>query len=172
VAAVAAVVAVALAAWILTMPGVRAEASDSPAAVAERSVAQERASLTAEAAAEKLVGPVLSYNYKTMAEDLERIRGNMTEKMGEKQAASWPEITNEAVAQQIVVEATPAGTALTRVSPKGDRATVVAFIDQYVEKQGAQPFVLRMWATLSLVKSSGSEGRWLLDDICTDDTCG
>jgi Mce-associated membrane protein len=135
-------------------------------------VVQDRAALEAEAAAEKMVGPVLSYNYQTMAEDLERIRGNMTEKMGEKQAAAWPELTEEAEAQQIVVEAVPTGTALTRVSPEGDRATVVVFIDQQVQKQRAQPFVLRMWATMSLVKASGSEGRWLLDDICTDDSCG
>lgn len=171
-AAVAAVLSLALAAWILTMPGVRADAADSPARVAERGALQQRAAVEAEAAAEKLVGPVLSYNHETMAADLERIRGNMTAKMGEKQAASWPEITKEAEAQEIVVEATPAGTALIRVSPKGDRATVVAFVDQFVEKKGAQPFVLRMWATMSLVEASGGEGRWLLDDICTDDTCG
>lgn len=171
-AAVAAVLSLALAVWILTMPGVRADASDSPARVEERSAVQARASLEAEAAAEKLVGPVLSYNHETMAADLERILGNMTEQMGKKQAASWPEITKEAEAQEIVVEATPAGTALIRVSPKGDRATVVAFVDQYVEKKGAEPFVLRMWATMSLLKASGGDGRWLLDDICTDDTCG
>lgn len=171
-AAVAAVLSVALAVWVLTTPGARADAADSPAAVAERAVVQDRASLSAETAAEQMVGPVLSYNYKTMAEDLARIRGNMTEKLGEKQAASWPDITKEAEQQQVVVEAVPAGTALTRVSPAGDRATVVVFIDQQVQKQATQPFVLRMWATMSLVKASGSESRWLLDDICTDDSCG
>lgn len=171
-AAVAAALSLALAVWILTMPGARADASDSPARVAERGARQERAAIEAEEAAERLVGPVLSYNHETMPADLERIRSNMTAKMGEKQASSWPEISEEAVAQEIVVQATPAGTALIRVSPQGDRATVVVFVDQFVEKKGAEPFVLRMWATLSLVKNAGSDGRWLLDDICTDDTCG
>ncbi|MFC5731088.1 J domain-containing protein [Nocardioides vastitatis] len=171
-AAVAAVLSVALAVWVLATPGVRVDAADSPGAIAERAVVQERAALAAEQAAEQMVGPVLSYNHKTMAEDLERIRGNMTDKLGEKQAASWPDITKEAEEQQIVVEAAATGAALTRVASDGERATVVVFVDQQVQKKDAEPFVLRMWATMSLVKASGSEGRWLLDDICTDDSCG
>ncbi|WP_168798345.1 hypothetical protein, partial [Nocardioides sp.] len=167
-----AVLSVALAVWVLATPGVRVDAADSPGAIAERAVVQERAALAAEQAAEQMVGPVLSYNHKTMAEDLERIRGNMTDKLGEKQAASWPDITKEAEEQQIVVEAAATGAALTRVASDGERATVVVFVDQQVQKKDAEPFVLRMWATMSLVKASGSEGRWLLDDICTDDSCG
>lgn len=170
VAGVAAVLAIALAIWVFTLDGVRAEAS--PQDVAERAAVQEEAAESVESAAEQMVAPVLSYNHKTMEADLDRLQGYLTQQMADKQAKAWPELTKEAVAQEVVVEAAATGTALTRVDPDGKRATVVVFIDQYVQKKGAQPFVLRMWATMSLVRADGSEGRWLLDDLCTDDSCG
>ncbi|MFC7504728.1 hypothetical protein, partial [Nocardioides sp. GCM10030258] len=162
--------AVLLAIGTFTLPGVRAD--ESPKDVAERSQAQDKATLAVESAAEQMVTPVLSYNHKTMDEDLARLKGFLTPRMAEKQSAAWPELTKEAQAQEIVVEATPTGTALTRVDPAGKRATVVVFIDQYVEKKAAEPFVLHMWATMSLVREGGDDGRWLLDDLCTDDSCG
>ena len=106
-----------------------------------------------------------------MAADLERRREYLTPALAEKQAKGWPEITKEAISQQAVVEAAPTATALTRIDPDGERATVVVYLDQRVSKKGAEPFVLRMWATLSLVKASGSERTWLLDDLCTDASC-
>ncbi|KRA30889.1 MULTISPECIES: J domain-containing protein [unclassified Nocardioides] len=145
---------------------------DLPSAVAERRTDQDKITLAVEGAAERMVAPVLSYNHKTMDEDLARLKGFLTTKMADKQSAAWPELTKEAQAQQIVVEATPTGTALTRVDPNGKRATVVVFINQYVEKKSTEPFVLHMWATMSLVREGGADGRWLLDDLCTDDTCG
>lgn len=168
-AGIAAVLSVVLAIWLATLPGARGDESAKDRA--ERNVALERAALDAEGAAEQMVAPVLSYNHKTMAADLERLRGHMTDAMAEKQAAGWPELTKEAEAQQVVVEAKSAGAALTRVDRTGRRATVVVFIDQYVTKADKDPFVLRMWATFSLVKASGSASRWLLDDLCTDDSC-
>lgn len=168
--AVAAVLAVVLAVCTFALPGVRAD--ESPGDIAERSAAQDKATLAAESAAEQMVAPVLSYNHKTMDEDLARLKGFLTTKMADKQSAAWPELTKEAQAQQIAVEATATGTALTRVDPDGRRATVVVFIDQYVEKKATEPFVLHMWATMSLVREGGTEGRWLLDDLCTDDSCG
>lgn len=169
-AAVAAVLLLVLTVALLRTPGASAE--ESPKEVAQRTEVQERAAVSAEDAAEKMVAPVLSYDHRTMAEDLERIQSHMTQQMADKQAAAWPELTKEAVAQRIVVEASAAGTALTRVAPDGERATVVVFIDQVVQKARDQPFVLRMWATLSLVRADGSADRWLLDDLCTEDNCG
>ena len=167
---VAAVLALVLAVVVLLQPG--ALGDDTASAVKERNTVEERAAVAAEGAAEQMVGPVLSYNYKTMAADLERHRGYMTSALAEKQARTWPEITKEAEGQKIVVEARATGTALTRVDPAGDRATVVVFVDQYVTKAGGKPFVLQMWATLLLVRQGGGEGRWVLDDLCTDGRCG
>lgn len=167
---VAAGLAVLLAIWVLTLPGVRADAS--PKDVAERAASQERATLEVESAAEQMVAPVLSYNHQTMDEDLERLKGYVTSQMAEKQSRAWPDLTAEAEAQEIVVQATATGTALTRVDPDGKRATVVVFIDQDVVKKANEEFVLQMWATMSLVRDDSDNGRWLLDDICTDDRCG
>lgn len=168
-AGVVAVLALTLVAWLVSLDGVRADTS--PKDAAERATRLERATLAVESAAEQMVAPVLSYNYETMAADLERRREYLTPALAEKQAKGWPEITKEAVSQQAVVEAAPTATALTRIDPDGKRATVVVYLDQRVAKKGTEPFVLRMWATLSLVKSSGSEDTWLLDDLCTDASC-
>lgn len=167
---VVALLALALAVGVLLMPG--ATGDDTAKAVSERNTRAERAALSAEGAAEQMVAPVLSYNYKTMADDLERHRGYMTTTLADKQARAWPEITKEAESQQIVVEAKASATALTRVDPAGDRATVVVYVDQYVTKAGGKPFVLQMWATLSLKRASGSAERWQLEDLCTDASCG
>lgn len=167
---VIAVLALVLAIGVLLLPG--ATGDDTAKAVSERNTRAERAALSAEGAAEQMVAPVLSYNYKTMADDLERHRGYMTTTLADKQSRAWPEITKEAESQQIVVEAKATATALTRVDPAGDRATVVVYVDQYVTKAGGKPFVLQMWATLSLQRASGSAERWQLDDLCTDASCG
>lgn len=165
---VAAAVALLLALVVVLLPGARADVS--PKDAAKQAVSQDRTTLAVESAAEQLVAPVLSYNHKTMAADLERLKGFVTDQMADKQSKAWPEITKEAEAQQIVVEASPTATALNRIDAGGNRATVVVFIDQYVTKKSAEPFVLRMWATLVLVREGGGDGRWLLDDICTDDS--
>ncbi|WP_370289270.1 J domain-containing protein [Nocardioides sp.] len=168
---VVAVLALALSIWVGTLPGTW-PASDSPRAAAARGAEVERAGLSAEGAAEQMVGPVLSYNHQTMAADLDRLRGYLTDEMAAKQTKAWPELTTEAQAQQIVVQASVTGTALTRVSKDGDRATVVVFIDQAVTKKGAQPFTLNMWATMELVRSAKGPQGWLLADLCTDASCG
>lgn len=165
---IAAVLALLLALFVFALPGVRADVS--PKQATERELSQDRTTLAVEGAAEQLVAPVLSYNHKTMDADLERLKGYVTDKMADKQSKAWPDITKEAQSQQIVVEATATGTALNRIDPNGKRATVVVFIDQYVTKKSAQPFVLKMWATLVLVRDGGADGRWLLDDLCTDDS--
>ena len=46
-----------------------------------------------------------------------------------------------------------------------DRADIVVFVNQDTIKGKAEPFVLKMWATLRMVKT---DGRWLVDDIVTD----
>lgn len=169
--AVAAVLAIALVGWLVSLEGVRADSS--PKDVAERSARQERAMVSAEFAAEQMVAPVLSYNHETMDADLARRTEYLTTKMADKQAKAWPEITKEAISQEIVVEASATAAALSRIDPDGERATVVVYINQRVTKKATEPFLLQMWATMSLVKAAGSDDTWLLDDLCTDSSrCG
>ena len=147
-AAVAAVLSVAVAVVLVLTPGARGEHSAKELAASNLRV--DRAAVDAEAAAEQMVAPVLSYSHKSMAADLDRRAQYMTKAFQAKTERSWPEITKEAESQKVEVEAKSAGAALTRVSSNGKRATVVVFIDQYVTKADQQPFVLRMWATFLL----------------------
>lgn len=169
---VAALLAVVLAVYLFAQPGGRLFGDGSPQAVTERNNAAARTILSAEGAAERLVAPVLSYNHASMEADLDRLGGYLTDKMLAKQTNAWPELTSEAVKQEIVVEAKATGAALTRLSADNKRATVVVFIDQYVEKGEAAPFVLRMWATMELVRKGADQNDWLLDNLCTDASCG
>lgn len=121
------------------------------------------------AAATGTIAPLFGYDYRTMDEDLARFQGQMTDSMADRQAASWPALTKEAKQQKIVVTAQAPYAGLTRISEDGARATVVVFLDQQVKKQAAEPFTLRMWATLTLVRQGD---RWLLDDVCTEGECG
>ncbi|MEQ6900630.1 hypothetical protein [Nocardioides sp. YIM 152588] len=165
-AGAAAALAVLVAAWVLTLPGVRAETT--PAGAAEAAEAAQDAGASAQVAAADTIVPLLGYDYRTMDEDLTRIQAHMTDAMAGRQASSWSALTEEARRQKVVVTADAPSVALTRVAADGDRATVVAFIDQHVEKKGAEPFTLQMWATLTLVRDGG---EWLLDDICTEGDC-
>ena len=168
-ALVGAVVALVLAIYLFSQPGGRLFTDGSPREVAQQNSAAQRAIIAAEGAAEQMVGPVLSYNHATMDADLQRLTGYLTPKMVKKQTAAWPELSAEAAKQQIVVEATATATALTRLSDDGKRATVVVFIDQLVKKAATEPFALHMWATMELVRTGDA---WLLDDLCTDASCG
>ncbi|WP_436698880.1 DnaJ domain-containing protein [Nocardioides sp. BYT-33-1] len=170
VAGVAAVLAVGLAVTLALLPGARGELSAKE--LAERNLRFERTSVEVENAAERIVGPAFSYGYQTMAADLERVTQYLSPELAAKQTKLWPELTDEATKQKIVVEAAADGVALTRLSDDGEVATVVVFIRQDSVRDGGERSTLRMWATLQLVRDSGSEQGWLLDDICVDSDCG
>lgn len=170
-AGVAAVLSAVLALVLLLQPGGNIFSGESPQERAERVDRIEAASIAAEGAAERLIAPVFSYNYETMAADLERVSDYLTPDLAAKQAKLWPELTEEAVARKQVVEASAQATALTRVSDDGDRATVMVFLRQDSTRDGVDQRPLEMWASLDLVLKAGSEDEWLLDDICVDSGC-
>ncbi|HWJ65734.1 MAG TPA: hypothetical protein VNT31_03565 [Nocardioides sp.] len=170
-AGVAAVLSAVLALVLLLQPGGNIFSGESPQERAERVDRIEAASIAAEGAAERLIAPVFSYNYETMAADLERVSDYLTPDLAAKQAKLWPELTEEAVARKQVVEASAQATALTRVSDAGDRATVMVFLRQDSTRDGVDQRPLEMWASLDLVLKAGSEDEWLLDDICVDSGC-
>ncbi|WGX95977.1 hypothetical protein [Nocardioides sp. L-11A] len=168
-AGVAAVLAVGLAVTLALLPGARGEASAKE--VAESNLRFERTSVEVEGAAERIVAPAFSYGYQTMDADLERVTQYLTPALAAKQTKLWPELTEEATKQKIVVEAAADGVALTRLSDDGRLASVVVFIRQDSVRDGGERSTLRMWATLQLVRDSGSEQGWLLDGICVDSDC-
>jgi len=170
-AAVAAVVAVALAVLLYLQPGGDLFSDDSPREIAERSELAVRDGLAAEAAAERMVEPVFSYDFQTMDADLERVTGYLTDRLAAKQTKLWPDLAENAREQELTVRATAEATALTRLSEDRDVATVVVFIRQDSVRRGDEKGTLRMWATLTLVRATGADHGWLLDDVCVDAGC-
>ena len=170
-AAVAALAAVVLALVLFVQPGGKLFAGDSPKDIAERNARAERDTVAAEGAAERMVAPVFSYGYQTMAADLQRVTGYLTPSLAAKQTKLWPELTDGAVKQKLTVAASSEGAALTRLSKDGKIASVVVFIRQDSTRKGGDQSSLHMWATLQLRRSASSDQGWLLDDICVDTGC-
>jgi Mce-associated membrane protein len=174
VAAVAAVVALAVAVVVLSWPG--SLGGPSPKEREQGAEAAETAADSAEAAAADAVPVVLSYDYRTIDADFAEAAKYLTDDFTDKRTALFDEkaesgltLREQVVADKVVVTARVSYTGLTRVSPDGDRATVVVYVDQDSQKGKSAPRSLQMWATLSMVLDGGD---WLLDDICTEDDCG
>lgn len=167
VAGVVALVAVILAVWVLTRPGVADSSQQGSADVTAGHSAIEQF------VSDTLV-PAMSYDYRTWSSDLGKFEAYMTPTEAAKYKRGWKALGPQVEQQHAIVAShTPSdapGTGLTRISDDGTRAVVLAFIDQDVRKLATAPFTLKMWATFVLEKDP-STGAWLVDDVCTDTAC-
>lgn len=173
VAVAAGVISLLLLVVVLALPGTFG--GDPPS---ERADAASEAAESAEDAVSELVPVVLAYDYRTLDEDIDRASAYLTDEYAAERDELFDstvevdggELTfrEQVVKAKLVVNAAVTGTGLTRVSEGGDKALVVAFIDQESRKGDAAPQPLKMWATLTLARE---DGRWLLDDICTESDC-
>ncbi|MCL2542607.1 MAG: hypothetical protein FWE71_09155 [Nocardioidaceae bacterium] len=163
VAGLAAVVAVVLAVWTLTLPNVRPGAEQSAQITSVDATVEQLVS-------DKIV-PAMSYDYRSLPQNLKQLQTYMSPSMAGKEANAWGALSKQAKAQHAVVDSEAPYTGLTRVSDDGSRAVVVAFIDQHVRKLATAPFTLKMWATFVLAKDANT-GDWHVTDICTDRVCG
>ena len=166
-AGVLALLAVVLAVWVLTRPGVGDSTPKGSADVTAGPSSVENF------VSDTLV-PAMSYDYRTWKSDLAKFEAYMTPAEAAKYQRGWKAIGPQ-VEQQKAIVASHApddapGTGLTRVSDDGTRAVVLAFIDQDVRKAATAPFTLKMWATFVLDKDP-STGSWLVDNVCTDTAC-
>ncbi|KAA1419417.1 hypothetical protein F0U44_13355 [Nocardioides humilatus] len=173
VAAAAAVVSLVLMIVVLTWPG--SLGGDSPKSTADDASTAEKDGRAAEAAAERAIPAVLGYDYRTIDQDISDAASFLTEGFAAERAeffADKPDgeqtLRDQIVAAKAVVTAVAPATGLTRVSPAGDKATVVVFIDQESQKGDAASQVLREWATLTMLNEGGN---WLIDDICIQADC-
>lgn len=170
-AGVGAFVALVLAVVLALLPGGIVFADESPKDVAASEKRFEESTRSVEAAAERMIADVFSYNYETMDADLERAQQYVTPELGAKQAKGWPDIAKDAADQKLVVQARAEAVALTRLSPDGETATVVVFLVQDSTRNGVDQTPLRMWVSLKMVREDGSADAWLIDDVCVDSTC-
>ena len=162
-AAVAAILAVVLAVWVLAQPDVKAKADDAARLTSADATVEQLV-------AQKIV-PALSYDYRSLGQNLKDVQQYMTPTMAGREQKSWGALSKQAKQQHAVVTSSSPMTGLTRISSDGSKAVVVAFIDQRVRKLGTAAFTLKMWATFVLEKNT-TTGSWLVDDICTDRVCG
>jgi Mce-associated membrane protein len=158
-AGVAALLSLALLGWVLTWPG--SVGGDSPK---DRAAAVGAAAGEVEGAATEMVPVVFSYDYRTFDADVERAAAYFTPELGEQRASLLADLRPEVTSQRVSVVAAVSGSGVTRISEDGQRAQVVVFIDQSSRKGRSEPELLRLWATLYLVREGG---EWLLEDICT-----
>lgn len=171
VTGVAALAALVFAVVLLLQPGGKLFSDDSPKDVAEANATFERAAVSAEGAAERIIGPVFSYDYRTMDADLARSQEHLGADMAEKRARLWPTLRADAAQQQRVVTAKVEGTALTRVSEDGRRAVVLVFLVQESTAKGVKQTPLHNAITLDMRLADGSDDDWVIEDACIQTGC-
>jgi Mce-associated membrane protein len=160
-----AVLSLALLIWVWLLPGGHAETS--PHELQQQADTAEKAGRSAEDAAAEMVPVVLAYDYRTFDQDEAKTRSYLTDDFGAKQTKLLDALKKDVVKGKVSVAATASETGLTRVSDDGDKAEVVVYVDQESKHGNSAPQPFHMWATFTLVKDDS--GKWLLDDICTDD---
>ena len=154
VLAVVAVLSVALAAYAWSRPNPKAIEDDAR---------------DAQVAAESAVVDVLSYDYRTLADDERDATARLTERY-RKDAYDkvWDTIARNAPGTQSVVTTTVVGSSLVRAAE--GRVEVLVLVDRpttnkEIAADGGQPVVYEDHVTVTLVRSS--EGDWLIDDMTT-----
>lgn len=166
-AAVVALLSVTLLLWVVSLPGGPGGASPQERLDA---AAEEKADVaSAEEAAAQTLEQVLSYDYRSIEEDLAETTSLLTPEYADQHTSLIEQLSDEVVKQKTVVRAVVEGTAITRINGEGTIADVVVFVDQDVSKAKEDPVVLRMWVTATMVRE-GEE--WLLDALCTEGDCG
>jgi Mce-associated membrane protein len=125
-AATAAVVATLLCVpTAAALPALAARERDAIAAEHDRSAAA--------AAAKQAVEDVLSYDYRTVDDDIERARSEATGEFAAQYAASADRLADQAKQTQAIVQATATAPAV--VAANGDQVVVLLFVDQASVKQ-------------------------------------
>ncbi|HSX66413.1 hypothetical protein [Nocardioides sp.] len=114
-------------------------------------------------AAEKAAVPVLSYDYRHLAQDKKAASARMTSSFRKDYEQTFTLIEQNAPAAQAVVAATVLGSAVARSSEKG--VDVLLFVDRPTSRKGAkEPVVYRDQVTFSMRLV---DGEWLVDDMRT-----
>jgi len=155
VAGVVALVAIAGTVWIWQQPGASGDV--------DRYQTRETAAHRAEEVAREAAGPVLSYDYRHLEDDVARATPYLTDDYADKYGALLEELTPQAEQNELVVAAEPIATGIIRSGD--DRAEILVFVNQDSSRGGSANDTLKMWVTMSLV----SEGDgWLVDEMKVD----
>lgn len=116
----------------------------------------------AEGVAARALGPVLSYDYRSLDQDASAARSYMTQRYArDDYDRLFTVIQQNAPGLKAVVQAKVVSTGVTRTGR--DRVQVLAFVDQLTTNaKRTAPTVFRNQVTVTMVREDGS---WLLDDL-------
>lgn len=125
--------------------------------------AAESAAREAQQAAEAAVVPVLSYDYRQLAEDQERAQALMTGSYREDYDEIFAVIEENAPRLKTQVSVSVVASGIVRASD--DRVQVLVFVDRpTTNKQQQDPVVYKDQVTLTMQEV---DGEWLVDDMVT-----
>jgi Mce-associated membrane protein len=114
-------------------------------------------------AAEKAAVPVLSYDYRHLAQDEKAATARMTSSFRKKYEQTFTLIEQNAPQAEAVVAVKVLGSAVSRASEK--RVDVLLFVDRPTTKKGSkEPVVFRDQVTFSMRLV---DGEWLVNDMRT-----
>lgn len=129
--------------------------------------AAERGGEEAQAAAERALPLVLSYDYRQLSADRDRALPYLSDSYEKEYSSTFDQLIEGAGAEEggavqtkAVVKATVVNSAVERST--ADRARVVMFLDQSAEKNGGEPQFSLNRLAVSMVNEGG---EWLVDDI-------
>jgi Mce-associated membrane protein len=158
VLAVLAVLSVGAAALVWAQPNERVVASASGGNEIEESAEQARA------VAERAVGPVLSYDYRSFEESTAAARSYMTTAYQEDYDKLVAALEPNLEEVQPVVEVEVVDSAVVRTS--GDRVDVLVFVNRPTLRKGMdEPEIYKDQVTLRMVRE---DGQWLVGDLSTN----
>ena len=125
--------------------------------------AVEDSTQTAQSAAERAIGPILSYNAKQLDEDQQAAESYMTSDYREQYDKLFAVIKENAPATGTVVTAQVIASGIVRSGE--DRVAVLLFVNRpTTNKQNPEPIVYKDQVTVTMQKV-GDE--WLVDDLVT-----
>jgi Mce-associated membrane protein len=128
-------------------------------------LSDERARSAAAVAAKQAVETVLSYDYRTIDDDIANARADATGEFAEQYAASAEQLADQAGQTRAIVQATASQPAV--VAAEGDQVVVLLFVDQASVKQlddAASP-ATRIDQSRVRVTMSRVGDRWLISQL-------
>lgn len=152
-------------AWLLAVVGLLAAAAVVAAAVlwvkVPSDASVEQSTREAQAAAERAVGPILSYDYRRLDEDQQAADSYLTASYRRQYDKLFAVIQQNAPGVQAVVKGDVVASGIVRSGD--DRVDVLLFVNQSkTNKQQKQPVVYKDQVTVTMQRVGGD---WLVDDM-------
>ncbi len=155
IAGVLALAAIVGTVWVWQQPGADGDS--------DRFDDRENAAQQAASVAEEAAGPVLSYDYRQLDDDIARATPFFTDQYADKYRSLMEELTPQAQSGKLVVAAQAIATGIVRSGD--DRAEILVFVDQASSRAGTENEPLKMWVTMTMVNE---DDGWLIDEMKVD----